>query len=197
MNWILPKVMKPQLPPIPKHKTLILKPTLKDGSLQGHLGHWQLSWTLSSTKQVWLLLCHGKIKLMRESFCGESSRSLHCHLPLTVLNVFCYLYWVLITSCFLLCRQICLELFWSQHGHGPSFTLFHSPWFLYWWEIINEDKNEMNVPLKKIKWPCFHLYISNSMFMSYFISLLCILGCEPQNTYLSSSVMMTIIWFFA
>lgn len=54
----------------------------------------------------------------------------------------------------------------------------------------------MKGPLKKLNdYVSIALCISNSMFISYSIPLLDILGCEPGNTYMSSEMMM-ITWFF-
>lgn len=68
----------------------------------------------------------------------ENSRGLHFYLILTVLNVLCYLFWELITSSSLLCRQTYLELFGAQRGHDSLFILLHFPQFPYQREITNE-----------------------------------------------------------
>ena len=106
-------------------------------------------------------------KLLWGEHQGFSGEGLHFYL--TVLNVLCYLLWVLITSFHALCRQIYLELFWAQCGHDSLFTLLLFPWFPYWWGgiLINEDNNLMKVALK-IK-SLFPLYccIFNNIFIYY------------------------------
>lgn len=90
---------------------------------------------------------------------GESSRGLqrglHFYLTLTVLNVLCYLFWVLITSSSLLCRQTYLELFGAQCGrdsiHSAPFPSFPINGRL----LMNEELNGSG--FKKIKW-LFPLY---------------------------------------
>lgn len=81
------------------HQSTKVWPISKDESVQATDKRPGLFHAISLTA-----LCHGKIKLMQrlssERRAAEIFRGLYCYLTLTVLNVFCFLLWVLIASFF-------------------------------------------------------------------------------------------------